>query len=145
MPSHGKTGTKVHNTWTNIRQRCQNENTPAFRKYGAKGIKVCDRWQTFENFYADMGDPPSQRHTIERIDPKGHYEPSNCRWATQLEQQNNRSSNRFLTALGKTQTVQQWSRETGFPHRTILNRLQLGWNVERALTVKPVLGRNQYP
>jgi hypothetical protein len=129
-----------------MRQRCENPNCTPYPKYGAKGIRVCERWQAFENFYADMGEPQSPQHTIERKDPKGDYEPTNCRWATQLEQQNNRSSNRVITAFGKTQTLQQWVRETGFAHKTILGRIdRLGWNVERALTVKPVLGRNQYP
>lgn len=142
--THKKSKTKVHYTWVNMLQRCGNPKAPGYQKYGAKGIKVCERWQTFENFLADMGDPPTSAHTIERIDSKGHYEPNNCRWATQVEQQNNRSSNRLITAFGKTQTLQKWSRESGFTYKTILRRLELGWAVEKALTTKPITGRNQF-
>lgn len=143
--THKLTKSKAWNTWVNIRQRCHNPKTSSFSKYGAKGIRVCERWHSFENFYADMGDPPSTAHTLDRIDPSGNYEPNNCRWATQLVQQNNRSSNRLITAFGKTQTLQQWSRETGFAHRTIHNRIaNLGWSPETALATKPIRGRNQF-
>jgi hypothetical protein len=137
--------TRAYETWSSIRDRCGNPSSTNYAKYGAKGIVVCERWKKFENFLADMGQPPTPKHSIDRIDYRGNYEPSNCRWATMLEQQNNRSSNHLITAFGRTQTLQQWSRETGFNHKTLLRRIGNGWNIERALTVKPVVGRNQYP
>jgi hypothetical protein len=141
--THGLSKSKVYATWINIRERCENPNNAGYAKYGAKGIRICERWQSFENFLSDVGQPPSAQHSIDRIDYRGNYEPSNCRWATMLEQQNNRSSNHLITAFGKTQTLQQWSRETGFAHKTLLRRLGNGWDVETALTVKPVKGRNK--
>lgn len=143
--THGKSRTKVHVAWQQMRQRCEDPNSTAYHKYGAKGILVCERWKKFENFYADMGEPPTAKHTLDRIDFRGNYEPGNCRWATQLEQQNNRSSNRLLTAFGRTQTLQQWVRETGMSHKTITCRIDRnGWSAEKALSVPPVIGRNQY-
>lgn len=94
--SHGLSQTAEFTCWVNMRQRCHNPRAPHFKKYGAKGTAVCDRWRySFENFLADMGNRPSPLHTIDRIDNSKGYEPGNCRWATQKEQQNNRSNSRL--------------------------------------------------
>jgi hypothetical protein len=94
---------------------------------------VCERWQAFENFYADMGDVPPGK-TLERKDVNGHYEPSNCVWATPIEQGNNTRSNRILAHAGKTQTIATWARETGIKAGRIWLRIAAGWPVEKALT-----------
>ena len=91
--SHGLSKSPTYDTWVNVLQRCENPKASAFHKYGAKGVTVCERWHTFENFLADMGERPG-RLTIDRIDNTKGYEPGNCRWATQKEQQNNRSNSR---------------------------------------------------
>lgn len=97
---------------------------------------MCDRWlESFENFLADMGERPTIKHSLDRIDNDGPYSPDNCRWATKQEQANNRSSSRLLTYNGRTQSLVDWSRETGLHHTAIAARLDRHhWTVERALT-----------
>lgn len=107
--THGMHKTSEYNSWSNMRQRCQNPNNHVYHHYGGRGIKVCERWEDFGNFIADMGRKPTPKHSIDRIDVNGNYEPSNCRWATQKEQNNNRSNNRYITYKNKTNTLSQWS------------------------------------
>jgi hypothetical protein len=86
---HGQSETREYAAWTAMRERCNNPNCYNYPKYGARGIKVCERWNTYENFIADMGPRPPGL-SIERIDNDGNYEPGNCKWATKLEQSRNR-------------------------------------------------------
>jgi hypothetical protein len=121
-----------------MKQRCNYAKTPGYENYGGRGITVCQKWLTsFEAFYQDMGPRPSDKHSLDRIDTNGHYEPGNCRWATWGEQQNNTRHNVRLTFRGETLTAAQWAARTGMSAFTIYARVERGWPVERILTTKP--------
>jgi len=111
---HGFTSTKnkhpLYNIWISMLARCENPNSTNFHLYGARGIKVCDRWKDCRNFSEDMGLRPF-RYTIERIDNNGNYEPSNCRWASYEDQGKNKRNNRILSFEGKTQILGEWAKE----------------------------------
>ena len=89
LETHGKRHSRVYGTWNGMIQRCTNPNQSHYERYGGRGVTVCDAWKTFANFYADMGDPPTDSHSIERIDNSKGYEPGNCCWATPKEQRAN--------------------------------------------------------
>lgn len=129
-------GDKLYYTWQGIKRRCLSatENPVTWARYGGRGITVCNRWLSFENFAADMGEPPSKQHTIERIDNNGNYEPSNCRWATRKEQARNTRNNRMISAFGKTMCIAAWGEETGIGQDAIERRLSRGWDTEKMLT-----------
>lgn len=130
--THGKTGTRAHSIWMKMLDRCRNPNTIHYARYGGRGIQVCERWNRFENFLFDMGNPTEQQ-TLERINNDGNYEPSNCRWATRKEQANNRSNNKLLTLNGESKTVSQWAEQLGMKPQVLDSRLKRGWTVEEAL------------
>lgn len=97
---HGKIGTKIYSVWTGMKSRCYYEKNENYINYGARGIKVCERWKnSFINFYEDMGDKPSAKHQLDRIDNDGDYEPSNCRWVTPSENCLNRRNKENKTGF----------------------------------------------
>jgi hypothetical protein len=118
-----------------MRSRCHNPTAKDYRNYGAKGITVCEQWRTdFPRFLADVGSRPSRQHSLDRINNSGNYEPGNCRWALPIVQHNNTSTNRYLTAQGRTQTIAEWSRELGISSVMLYSRVAMGWNADRVVT-----------
>lgn len=130
-----KCRTRLYRIFDHMKQRCYNKNNNRYKHYGGRGIVVCDEWNSdfdvfynwaYENGYDDT-------LTIDRIDVNGNYEPSNCRWITNLEQQNNKRNNVLLTYNGKTQTMAQWARELNINRYTVIKRHQRGYSDKECL------------
>ena len=132
---HGYTGTPEYRIWAGIRARCNNPNDTNYHYYGGRGISVCAEWDSFETFLADMGEKPSEQHSLDRIDNDGPYAPGNCRWVTHKEQMQNTRNVHTLTFNGETLSVTAWSEKVGLPMTTLANRIRSGWSTEEALTI----------
>lgn len=139
QPDGSSINTPEYRAWSHMIGRCEDPKDSRYADYGGRGIRVCDRWRSdARNFLADMGPRPSARHSLDRINNDGPYDPANCRWATRTEQANNRRNNRFVTAQGMRLTVADWARRTGIQAATICARMdKLGWSPERAVEVRP--------
>lgn len=134
---HGKSDTTEYRSWEKMRARCNNPRNPSYRRYSARGIKVCDEWlRSFTIFYKEVGDKPSPQHSLDRIDNDRGYEPGNVRWATQTEQQRNRDNNRRIEVDGISRTLQEWSEISGVQSGTIAFRLLTGRNAKEAIFAK---------
>lgn len=123
---HGKTETPEYEIWVGMHTRCYNKNCKAYKNYGGRGVVICSRWKdSFENFLSDMGQRPSQKHSIDRIDCNGNYEPLNCRWATTKEQANNKRNVLHLkTHEGKT--LGELASEVGVTRCAMWHRVNKG-------------------
>lgn len=129
---------REYKAWSSMKDRCNNPKSQSYDIYGGRGIAVCQRWQvSFDNFLSDMGFRPSPRHSLDRIDSNGNYEPGNCRWATYRVQANNMRSNRWITINGEPRTVSQWCRYFGIANSTVYSRVARGESLLDAIT-KPV-------
>lgn len=105
VATHGESGSRTYRIWNHMKQRCSNPNTKQWMDYGGRGIRVCERWEKYENFLADMGIAPP-RLTLERGNANGNYEPENCRWATYAEQSRNKRLTRFVMIDGVEMVLQ---------------------------------------
>jgi hypothetical protein len=135
MPK-GKPEHPLRNVWRAMIRRCFDTECPEWHWYGSRGIGVCDRWMKFENFIADMGERPP-RHSIDRINNDGWYEPGNCRWATMKEQTRNFRRNRMIEYDGRRMCLADWTADRGLGRGTIHSRLLSGWTVGQALGFEP--------
>lgn len=134
---HGQTvnslSSRTYQTWSHMRQRCDNPNQECYKHYGGRGITISERWRSFKNFLADMGERPDGM-SLDRIDVNGNYEPGNCRWATQEMQHNNKRSNVYIEYGGEKLSIAQLTRLTGMSKRTINYRIiHMGMSVEEAM------------
>ncbi len=129
--THGMTGTKAYRSWGSAKSRVLNPTDKDYSKYGGRGISICDEWKdSFEAFYRDMGEPPSKKHTLERIDVNGNYCKENCKWATPLEQTRNRTITK--RHFGKTPT--EWSKLLGIPYMFVFRHLGKGETIPEIQT-----------
>lgn len=134
---HGLHKIPEYNIWHAMWGRCENTKNPAWRLYGARGIRVCKRWETVEQFLSDMGRRPSSKHQIDRINNDANYCPDNCRWVLPVIQANNTSRNRFVEFGGERLTIGQWATKLGISYSTLHGRIHLSkWPIEAALNPK---------
>lgn len=132
--THKMSHSPEYYSWQGMKRRCEDPRTTNFALYGGRGIVVCERWRTsFESFFEDMGPRPSRRHSLDRINNHGNYEPENCRWATKKTQSRNTRTNRTLLYNGDQLSVAALCELSGISRSTMTNRLKRGWTVEEAV------------
>lgn len=137
--THGMSNSSEFKTWASMIGRCYYETATGYKSYGGRGISVCDRWRnSFEEFYADLGDRPSPTHSLDRYpDVDGNYEPGNVRWATAVEQARNKRDTFNITIGAETKSLAEWCEDLKLPYGTINSRIRkLGWTPEEALGFK---------
>lgn len=138
---HHMTETRLYAIWCTMKARCNRKSSHKYKNYGGRGIKVCDEWNDFMNFYEwSVNNGYAENLSIDRIDNDGNYEPSNCRWVTPKVQSNNTSRNCRITFDGETHTMKEWSEITGISYSALTRRKYRGWDVTRMLTI-PTYGR----
>lgn len=124
--THGLSGSPEYISWFSMVQRCANPKVAHYKNYGGRGITVCHEWLSFDQFLKDMGKKPGAEYSLDRIDNNGNYCKENCRWATQVEQQNNKRTNHILCIDGVSKTIAEWSRYCSVSSNTINARVVSG-------------------
>ena len=135
---HGLSRTREFRIWAGIRSRCNDTNSSIYKYYGERGIKICEKWDNFESFLADMGKCPEPGYSIERLNNDGPYSPENCIWADRKTQARNRTNSRKVTYRGQILTLAEWSEILNMRYSVLHCRLQRNWSDERTLT-QPVV------
>lgn len=131
---HGLTNTPEYTAWRSMIARCTIPSASHYAEYGGRGIRVCEHWRrSFLAFFGHVGARPSATHSLDRIDPNGHYEPGNVRWATRQEQSRNQRSNRMLTIDGERMCLTDWSKRSPVSAAAITRRLDAGWDDHSAV------------
>ena len=134
LTTHGmsKNGNE-YTVWAQMKDRCSNQNHKFYNRYGGRGIKVCNEWLKFENFYKDMGERPNGK-TLDRINNNKGYYKENCKWSTMKEQCRNTRRNKFITYKNQTLCLAEWAEKLGLKRETFWMRLyKYGWSVERVM------------
>jgi hypothetical protein len=144
MTKHGHANagkySPTYRSWAMMLNRCRSKRAIRYCDYGGRGIIVCKRWYSFENFLSDMGERPS-RCSIDRYpNNDGNYEPGNCRWANNMEQGSNTRKCKFHAFNGETKHISEWARKYGIGVSTLSHRIRIGWSIEKALTTPVIQG-----
>ena len=141
---HGMSKSKAYKNYFSMKQRCYNQKTTAYKDYGGRGITVCDRWLNKENgfkfFLSDMGEKPTPKHSIDRIDVNGNYEPTNCRWADSFTQANNKTTSINIEINGVTKTLKEWSDFYGVNYFMAMHRYYLGMPTQQIFNKEQMQG-----
>lgn len=128
---HGMTRTPEYHAWRNMKYRCCNPNHPEYKRYGARGILVCERWMnSFQDFIDDMGARPGDQYSIDRVDNNGNYEPGNCRWTTLKQQNRNTRKNVKVVYCGREMCIAEAAELSGIKPKTLWSRINLGFSGE---------------
>lgn len=157
LPKTDEAQTGEYRIWQHMKRRCDNPRAPYYKRWGGRGIRVCKAYrESMSAFIGDIGHRPTAKHSIDRADNDGHYScgkceecvekgwPFNIRWATAVEQANNRCNSRLVSAGGRTQTIAMWAKETGIGNATIAIRIKKGWSGEDAVTIPVDRGRKHH-
>lgn len=132
--THGMRRTRLYNIWTQMIQRCTNQKLDHYERYGGRGISVCNEWRKFEVFAEwAMKNGYKDDLTIDRINVDGNYDPKNCKWSTDVDQQRNKRNNHFITINGETKTIAEWAEISGLPYKTLQRRVYTGCKEENLL------------
>jgi len=130
----GKPAAKIqgYRSWTSMRHRCNNPGDKNYDRYGGRGIKVCQRWDSFWTFIEDMGESPGPLYSVERLDTNGDYTPENCVWADSIQQNNNRTDNRYLIFRGETDTIANHATKIGVKRQALRGMLEHHFRMGRS-------------
>lgn len=150
ITAHGDSKSRLYSVWKGMRRRCNDCNDSHYMNYGGKGIKVCQEWdnsyEAFRDWALENGYETNALRgecTIDRIYCNKGYEPNNCRLATIQTQENNKTTNRYLSYNGETLTMAQWAKELNIKYQTLVARIERGWSVEDALTIQTTSHRRK--
>ena len=130
LTKHGWYGTRPYKIWCMMKARCTNQNAPNYKLYGGRGITICDEWIDDPKAFCEwaVANGYKDNLTIDRIDTNGNYEPSNCRWVTNIQQQRNKRNNVTLTYNGETKCITEWAEMYGITRSKIYQRIRSGWS-----------------
>jgi hypothetical protein len=124
--THGMCHSRAYRSWRNMRDRCFNPKYKSYKDYGGRGITVCEKWLAFEGFWEDMYEGYADNLTLDRIDNDKNYEPGNCRWITNAEQQANKRCNHLIEINGEIKPLATWAKITNIKESTLFNREKAG-------------------